>query len=164
MSAPSPTVNRIALPPSVKAMLSKVRLRLRRDALATGVLITVCFAVIVFWVTTTLDISWFRLQRLELPVGLRAILLAALLPTTLWIIATRVLFPLIRRIRDTDLALLLERKFPPVSGPAHYVRRIFARSSPGRAAVSSDARAIDPGSRTTCYVPLRPMMSSMPQD
>lgn len=112
MSAPSPTVNRIALPPSVKALLSKVRLRLRRDALATGVLIAVCFAVIVFWVTTTLDISWFRLQRLELPVGLRAILLAALLPTTLWIIATRVLFPLVRRIRDTDLALLLERKFP----------------------------------------------------
>lgn len=112
MSSPTQTVNQIVLPPAVKALLRKVRLRLRRDALATGALVFVCFAIAVFWITTTLDVSWFRLQRLELPVGLRAILLALLLPVSLWLVASRILFPLVRRVRDTDVAMLLERRFP----------------------------------------------------
>ena len=77
-----------------------------------GLLFAVCCAVILFWITTTLDVGWFRLQRIELPVGLRVIVLAVLLPTGLWLLASRVVFPLIRRIRDTDVALLLERRFP----------------------------------------------------
>lgn len=80
--------------------------------MATGIMVSICFAVLVFWITTTLDAGWFRLQRLELPVGLRAILLAMLLPGALWLIVSRVLFPIFRRVRDSDVALLLERKFP----------------------------------------------------
>lgn len=112
MSASIPAVNRVSLPASVQALLRRVRYRLRRDATLTGLLIAICFVCAVFWGTTTLDIAWFRLQRLELPVGLRAILLAMLLPALLWLVFARVLFPLIRRVRDTDLAILLERKFP----------------------------------------------------
>ena len=78
----------------------------------TGLLLSICFSVAVFWATTTLDVGWFRLQRLELPVGLRAILLAVILPTALWMFGSRIVFPLVRRVRDSDIALLLEKKFP----------------------------------------------------
>ncbi len=77
-----------------------------------GLLLAVSCAVTLFWITTMLDVGWFRLQRIELPVGLRAILLAVVLPTGLWLLARRIVFPLIRRVHDNDVALLLERRFP----------------------------------------------------
>jgi len=112
MSSSSNPIYRVTLPPGIRTLLSSVRFRIRRDALLTGLLVAVSFAVIVFWVTTILDVSWFLLQRLELPVGLRAVLLALLLPSTLWLLATRIVLPAIRRLRDLDVALLLERHFP----------------------------------------------------
>ena len=78
----------------------------------SGLLFLVCCIALVFWATTTLDIGWFQLQKLELPVGLRAILLAVLLPSGLLLLAVRVVFPLFRRLRDSDIALLVERRFP----------------------------------------------------
>ena len=108
----SHTVNRITLPTSIRTLLRQVRLRLRRDAMVSGVLFVACCLAIVFWTTTTLDAGWFQLQKLELPVGLRAILLAVLLPCGLLLLATRILFPLVRRLRDSDIALLVERRFP----------------------------------------------------
>ena len=80
--------------------------------MVSGLLFVVCCATVVFWTTTTLDAGWFQLQKLELPVGLRAILLAVLLPCGLLLLATRVIFPLVRRLRDSDIALLIERRFP----------------------------------------------------
>jgi len=59
-----------------------------------------------------LDSGWFLLQRLELPVGLRVILLAVMGSGSAWILSRRVVFPLVRRIRDCDVALLIERRFP----------------------------------------------------
>ncbi len=92
--------------------MRRVKLRLRRDAMLSGVLFLLCCAAIVFWATTTLDLGWFQLQKLELPVGLRAILLAVLLPSGLLLLAVRVVFPVFRRLRDSDIALLVERRFP----------------------------------------------------
>ncbi|MBC7967698.1 MAG: hypothetical protein H7Z17_17430 [Fuerstia sp.] len=106
------TVTRIALPTSIRGLLRRVRLRLRRDSMVSGLLFVVCCAAVVFWTTTTLDAGWFQLQKLELPVGLRAILLAVLLPCGLLLLVMRVIFPLIRRLRDSDIALLVERRFP----------------------------------------------------
>ncbi len=109
---PSKSVNRIALPPSVRTLMRRVKLRLRRDAMLSGLLFLICCAAMVFWATTTLDFGWFQLQKLELPVGLRAILLAVLLPSGLLFLAARVVFPIFRRLRDSDIALLVERRFP----------------------------------------------------
>jgi hypothetical protein len=108
----SKSANRITLPPSVRSLMRQVKLRLRRDAMLSGLLFFVCCVTLVFWVTTTLDFGWFQLQKLELPVGLRAILLAVLLPSGLLLLASRVVFPLFRRLRDSDIALLVERRFP----------------------------------------------------
>lgn len=102
----------IALPASVRGLVRRVRMRMRRDAMVSGLLFLVCCAAVVFWTTTTLDAGWFQLQKLELPVGLRAILLAVLLPCGLLLLAMRVIFPLVRRLHDSDIALLVERRFP----------------------------------------------------
>lgn len=103
---------RVSLPPSIRQLLVAVRTRLRRDAALSGLLMLICCTTMVFWVTTGIDLGWFAIQRLELPVGLRAILLAVLLPSFLWMLIARVLHPLLRPIRDSDVALLIERRFP----------------------------------------------------
>ncbi|MEY3175597.1 MAG: hypothetical protein RLZZ436_3511 [Planctomycetota bacterium] len=107
-----PSSNTPPLPPSVARLFQRVRLRIRRDSLADGLLLLVCSLACTFWATLLLDEAWFGLQKLELPVGLRAVLLTALVPAALWLILRRVCFPLLRKIRDLDVALLLERHFP----------------------------------------------------
>lgn len=105
-------MTRMELPAAVRDLLGRVKMRIRRDSLAYGILLAVTLAIVVFWSTTALDAGWFLLQRLELPVGLRAILLAILLPSAGWLLIRRVVYPVIRRVRDVDVALLLERRFP----------------------------------------------------
>ncbi|MCA9061529.1 MAG: hypothetical protein KDA96_00640 [Planctomycetaceae bacterium] len=100
------------LPGPVQRLLADVRRRARRDAVISGILLVVAVICTVFWVTTLMDTGWFALQKLELPVGLRAILLAILLPAGLYLLAAQVLAPAMRRIADLDLALLLEKRFP----------------------------------------------------
>ncbi len=106
------STTRISLPQAVQQLLTDVRVRLRRDAMVSGILLLICLAGIVFWVTTGIDLGWFAIQKLELPVGLRAIFLSVLLPGTMWVLGSRIVFPLVRTVRDIDLAVLLERRFP----------------------------------------------------
>ena len=54
----------------------------------------------------------FALQRLELPVALRFVILAAMSLVGGWLLLTQIFLPLIRRHRNRELALLLERRFP----------------------------------------------------
>ncbi|MCA9057687.1 MAG: hypothetical protein KDA85_04285, partial [Planctomycetaceae bacterium] len=100
------------LPPTVCQLLADTRQRARRDAVLAGILRLAALVGIFFWLTTLVDSGWFALQKLELPVGLRAILLAFVLPAICYLLATLVVGPAIRRIPDLDLALLLERRFP----------------------------------------------------
>ena len=65
-----------------------------------------------FWVTLIADSGWFALQRLELPVGLRMIVLAVIVIGGGWLLVQHLFKPLIRGTRDSELALLLERRFP----------------------------------------------------
>lgn len=100
------------LPPEIARLLHRVRTRIRRDSLADGVLLLCSAFVCIFWLTWLIDEAWFGLQKLELPVGLRLVLLVFLLPSAIWLILRRIAYPLVRRIRDFDLALLVERRFP----------------------------------------------------
>ena len=100
------------LPPEIARLLHRVRTRIRRDSLADGVLLLCSAFVCIFWLTWLIDEAWFGLQKLELPVGLRLVLLVFLLPSAIWLILRRIAYPLVRRIRDCDLALLVERRFP----------------------------------------------------
>ena len=78
----------------------------------SGLLHVMSVAITVFWLTAGIDAGWFALQKLELPVGLRVILLVAMLGGGAWLTCRHVLMPLFSQIRDTDIALLLERHFP----------------------------------------------------
>lgn len=100
------------LPSEIARLLRRVRARIRRDSLADGLLLFFSGFVCIFWATWLIDEAWFGLQKLELPVGLRVVLLVLLLPFAAWLILRRIAYPLVRRIRDIDLALLVERRFP----------------------------------------------------
>lgn len=112
MSSTTSGLARIDLPPTIRRLLGRVRTRLRRDALLAGVLWIACASAVLFWGTLGIDAGWFQLQRLELPVGLRSIFLVLLIPVVLVLLTRRVLRPMLRSIRDQDVALLLERRFP----------------------------------------------------
>ena len=103
---------KVTLPVAVRDLLGAVRSRVRRYSVISGCLFCVCIAGVVFWLTSGIDAGWFALQRLELPVGLRYMLLLAMSAAGGWLLLTRVLMPLVRRHRDRELALLLERRFP----------------------------------------------------
>ena len=103
---------RAELPAEIRAMFRSLRMQVRRYTLLSGMLGLVIVAAITFWTTTGLDSGWFALQRLELPVGLRAALLAVILTGTLWFLFRNLVIPLWRRIHDQDLAVLIERRFP----------------------------------------------------
>lgn len=103
---------RTELPSELQALLISLRQRLRRYSLRSGVLGLIIAAGVTFWATTGLDTAWFALQRLELPVGLRAVLLVVMLAGVIWLLWRGVAVPYLRRVHDRDLALLLEHRFP----------------------------------------------------
>ncbi|MCR9198713.1 MAG: hypothetical protein NXI04_08725 [Planctomycetaceae bacterium] len=103
---------RINLPSAIRELLTAVRGRVRRYSVLSGVLFLMIAAALSFWVTYGLDSGWFAIQRLELPVGLRFLMLVIMAAAAAWLILGRVLRPLIRRHRDREIAVLLERRFP----------------------------------------------------
>ncbi|MEZ6128230.1 MAG: hypothetical protein R3C59_06090 [Planctomycetaceae bacterium] len=107
-----PQKTSLELPLAVIQLIAGLRSKLRRYSLVSGSLLIIIVASIVFWLTSGVDAGWFALQRLELPTGLRTIFLAGMLAGGGWLLIQHVLRPLFRRIRDADLALLLERRFP----------------------------------------------------
>jgi len=102
----------IELPSAVRSLIAALRSKVRRYLVLVGLLQVLIMAITVFWLTSGIDAGWFALQKLELPVGLRSILLAAMICGGLWLILRYVLVPMFSRIQDTDVALLLERHFP----------------------------------------------------
>ena len=119
----------LAEPEAVQELLSSLRGRLRLYAALSGVLLTVTCLSCAFWFTTGLDSGWFAIQKLELPVGLRAILLAIMLAGTALLIGVSILRPLVQHIGDLDLALLLEQHCPDFQD--RLVTTIESRESEG---------------------------------
>ena len=101
-----------ALPDSVAKLMDGLRSRVKRYAALSGILILLSIAAGTFWITSILDTGWFALQRLELPVGIRVILLAVMVVGGLWLAIQHLAKPVFRNTKDTELALLLERRFP----------------------------------------------------
>lgn len=111
MTSADPLV-RTELPAELRTLLQSLHQQLRRYSLLSGLLGLIIAAAVTFWATTGLDSGWFALKRIELPVGLRASLLAVMLAGALWLIFRNLVVPLWRRVQDHDLALLIERRFP----------------------------------------------------
>lgn len=97
---------------AVRRLISDVRARIRKYYALSGALLLFSAAAAAYWVTTIADSGWFALQRLELPVGLRVIVLGVILLGGGWLLIQHLLQPLFRGTKDSELALLLERRFP----------------------------------------------------
>ncbi|MCH2202484.1 MAG: hypothetical protein MK102_10985 [Fuerstiella sp.] len=108
----SDRIIRTELPAELRVLIRMLRRQMRQYSLLSGLLGLITAAAIIFWVTSGLDFGWFALQRLELPVGLRAGLLAVMLAGAVGLLFRNLVVPLWRRIQDRDLAVLLERRFP----------------------------------------------------
>ncbi|APZ96774.1 hypothetical protein [Fuerstiella marisgermanici] len=102
----------VQLPDALRDLIAAMRSRLRRYSLISGTLAILTIGAIAFWLTSGIDAGWFALQRLELPGGLRWLLLVLMIAGGLWLLVQHLLRPLLRRTRDAELALLLERRFP----------------------------------------------------
>lgn len=102
----------MSLPSAVRQLLGRLRGGLRRYTILSGLSIVVAVLVAVFWLTLGLDLVWFALQKLELPVGLRIFILAGMAGGSGWLIVRYLLQPVFRRTSDAELALVLERRFP----------------------------------------------------
>lgn len=100
------------LPATIAELLAAVRSRVRRYSVLSGLLFVAIVAAVYFWVTYGLDSGWFAIQRLELPVGLRSLMLIVAIAAAGWLLVVRVLQPLLRKHRDREIAVLLERRFP----------------------------------------------------
>ena len=112
MGHSSDNVTKVQLPQSIGKLLATVRRQLRKYSVLSGVLACLIVAALFFWVTAGVDAGWFALQRLELPVGFRAIIWVGMLVGAIWLLVSRIFVPLVRRHKDQEIALLLERRFP----------------------------------------------------
>lgn len=154
-SASSPLT--IDLPGTISALLGRVRSRVRWYTVISGLLVVATIAAAVFWLTLTIDTGWFALQKLELPVGLRAMLLCVMAVGLVSLLVMHVFAPVARRMNNADVAVLLERKFPefkdrllttvqvadgyPESGPV--VEQLLIRTVKEADDVASDVKEDD---------------------
>ncbi len=133
MQAPQPRPDRQQLPPEITRLLARIRLGIRQRAIVSGLLILISGCCLFFWGTLLLDSGWFWLQTLELPVGLRRLLLLLVSGWATVVFLRRCLTPLFRRLSQLDLALLVERRFP-----AFEDRLVLAVETASAAAEQSD--------------------------
>ncbi|CAK9104929.1 Uncharacterized protein SCF082_LOCUS48922, partial [Durusdinium trenchii] len=93
-------------------LIGKVRGRIRRYLFLEGLASLVTLVCVLFWVTWACDVLYFEVRKLELPLWFRmgcTIVMACLVT---WGILRALVFPALRGMRATSLALLLERQFP----------------------------------------------------
>lgn len=100
------------IPPEVAAVLVRLRRSIRRYVFLEGTAIVLVVMGALFWLTLALDAAWFRLNRIELPVWFRAVMLVAGAGLIAAAFCVWVAMRLLRRFRLKALALVLERRFP----------------------------------------------------
>ena len=121
------------LPGEITLLFGRIRRGIRQRAALSGALILVSGFCIYFWTTLLLDSGWFWLQTLELPRGLRVLLLALCCSWSCVVVFRRIVVPLVCRFSGIDLALLVERRFPRFED-----RLVLAVEAAGKA--KSDSR------------------------
>lgn len=94
------------LPIAVTELLGKLRRQIRRYVWREGLAQTIAWLGIAFWATLAID--WF----FEPSSRVRAAMLAAGIGGVLWIVVQRIVRRMMTPLRDSAMALLLERCFP----------------------------------------------------
>lgn len=103
------------LRPELDRLLDRLRSRIRSYVALEGAAIVVALLSGLFWLTLLLDLGYFRLTNLELPVIVRATLVTAAVGLSVFAGLAYVALRLMRRLRARALALVLERRFPELN-------------------------------------------------
>ena len=101
--------------PELHRLLDRLRSRIRSYVLLEGIAIVLGLLAGLFWLTLLLDVGYFRLTNLELPVVVRATLVTLAVAVSVFAGLTYVALRLVRRLRARALALVLERRFPELN-------------------------------------------------
>jgi hypothetical protein len=104
-SHPSPLAPRPSLAPQIDALLSSLRRRIHAYVWIQGLALAIAWLGAAFWITLALD--WW----IEPPVIARQIMLGAVGVVLLYLIYRFILRRAFVRLADTNLAVLLERRF-----------------------------------------------------
>jgi hypothetical protein len=100
------------LTPEATAILDRLRSRIRQYVLFEGVALVIALFGALFWGSFLVDLCYFRLSRLELPVWFRATVLIAGIGLLAFGVVSWIALRLLRSLRSRALALVLERRFP----------------------------------------------------
>lgn len=99
------------LSPAIRAALTDLRWRIRAYVLAEGVAVAAVWIGLTFWLGLALDYLPVLTWASEMPQAVRAVALAMVAAGLAWIIYQYILRRLFVRLRDSSMALLVERKF-----------------------------------------------------
>jgi hypothetical protein len=104
----------------VRHPLQRLRSYLRAYVTAEGLATLGVYLALWFWIGLLFDFGFFKAFGVDwvqvTPWELRAVVLAGLLLGLVAVVASKVLFRVLREFRDDALALLLERRFPVLLG------------------------------------------------
>ncbi len=98
--------------PEIRAVLGRLRRRIRRYVLLEGTALVLVVLALLFWASLGIDWAYFQLRTLELPIWFRKTFTVAALCLFVFSFSTWVIFRISRSVRMKALALLLERRFP----------------------------------------------------
>lgn len=100
------------LPSEIRSILARLQSRIRRYVIFEGLAIAVIWLGLTFWLGLALDYLPVLLGASEMPRGVRVFLLLVIAGVLAYILNRWVLRRLFVRLRETSMAILLERRFP----------------------------------------------------
>ncbi len=98
--------------PQVNQLLMQLRTKIRRYVWTEGMAVVLVWAVMTFWIGLALDFIPVRLGAEEMPKQARVVLLVAISVTLLIVFYRWVFRRTQTRLKDRNLAVLIERRFP----------------------------------------------------
>ena len=102
----------VTIPPQVRSVLSGLRWRIRGYVLLDGLILAIGWTAATFWVSLAADYLPILAGASELPTMVRAIMLAAVLVSLLYIVHRWIVSRITVPLSDRSMAILLERRFP----------------------------------------------------
>lgn len=99
----------------ISRKLQELRGKIRRYLLLSGLAILIGFLCLAFWVTFGLDVLNFSYRKLDLPWQLRLLFAAAILGGGGTLLFQYLLRPLLKKLENRTLALLVERNYPELN-------------------------------------------------
>ncbi len=150
------------LPPRIKAVLSRLRWRIRRYVLLEGLATAIVFVGIAFWVGLALDYVPVLLGAHEMPRAARLLLLVVISIGLLTIVYRLIMRRLFVRLAAPSLAILIERHFPDLNESLVTSVELADESPPQLTTQTLLARTVQQADTKLAEVPLDRVLNRRP--